>query len=131
MSGSGLQLDTLVKSVQELQTQKSYLEKTLQEIRNRKRFLEEKVESITARHGQVKDINTKMTETLKVAQHKVSQTHAQMTALENVYRENKAFVQEMTAKIEEQRRKQLHSSMQVSLCGAGRSPRFARNYTWF
>ena len=110
---ANFQLERLIKGVQDLQHQRSGLERTLDDLRYRKRGLEDKLRTINSRHGQLADINAKMKESLKIAQHKVSHTHAHMTNLEDTYKDNRKCVAKLTQKIEDERRNQQYGTFQV------------------
>lgn len=84
MTSSDVRVDVIVNGLKELQQEKSRLELKLGDLRRQKSVLERNVEVLTSRRSQSTDVNSKLRETLRVAQTKVGQTQAQLDSLQEI-----------------------------------------------
>ncbi|CAC5418356.1 unnamed protein product [Mytilus coruscus] len=105
-------VETLLASLKEIQQEKSYLEQKLNERRNRRRQLEQELESVNGKYLQIKDVHTKMNETLKVAQHKVSQTQSLADSLDDRNEYYKKSIEDLNQKLNVEKKGQMEEVTQ-------------------
>ena len=104
MSHSGIEL--LFNTARDLQKERQVLEQRLKERRSRRTQLESSLERLRTKYHQVKDVNTKMTETLKVAQYKVMETQNQLRLLEETNIQKRASLSELNAQLKMEKESQ-------------------------
>ncbi|KAL5004361.1 hypothetical protein ScPMuIL_017817 [Solemya velum] len=103
---TGFRVDALLHSLKELQNEKNCLEQKLNEQREKRRELEKSLNSVNAKYLQVSDINTKMVETLKVAQHKEAQAQSMANSLEETNTSQREQIDVLNNKIENEKANQ-------------------------
>ncbi|XP_053404746.1 uncharacterized protein LOC123553857 [Mercenaria mercenaria] len=94
-------MESLTLSLKEVQKAKGSLECRLNEKRQRRRNIESVLETVNSKLSQVRDIHTKMTETMKIAQHKVAQTQAQSDSMESSNEEKRHTLQSINQQIKD------------------------------
>lgn len=77
-----VRVDVIVNSLKELQQERSNLDTKLNELRRKRFVVEKNVESLTGRYLQHRDVNSKLNDTLQVAQQKVNNTQQAIDALQ-------------------------------------------------
>lgn len=95
-----------------MKSEKSCLEQKLNERRNRRRLLEQLLENVNVKYLQMKDIHSKMTETLKVAQHKASQTQSLANSLDANNQCFKRSITDLNQKAEKEKKIQMENVAQ-------------------
>lgn len=130
MAPPNIKVDNLFNSLKDLQQGRSRLEQNLEELRAKKRGLETALEEASARHAQVRDVNIKMKETLKIAQHKVSQTQQQQASIRVEAEVKGNLVSQLNKRIEDERGKQTEETLRFGEKLADLAERFtsARNF---
>ncbi|CAH1781547.1 unnamed protein product [Owenia fusiformis] len=101
MSADTFAVDSILDTAKNLQQAKSQLEQQLNALRKQRRQLDVTHGQVSSKHAQAMDTNNKMKETLKVAQHKVSQTQSQAESLEQLSANRRSKLQELNDKIDE------------------------------
>ncbi|XP_060597277.1 uncharacterized protein LOC132751159 [Ruditapes philippinarum] len=92
-------MESLTLSLKDVQKAKCNLESRLNEKRRSRKNIENVLETVNSKLTQIKNIHTKMTETLKIAQHKVAQTQAQSDSMEKSNGEKRQALQSVNQQI--------------------------------
>ncbi|XP_070539324.1 synaptonemal complex central element protein 1-like [Ptychodera flava] len=130
MASPAFRLEVIFDSIQELQQAKALNEKKLNEVRNNRRCLESKLDAVSAKHAQASDTNNKMMETLKIAQHKVSQTQSQIDSQEEANQIISGRIKTLNEKVkqEEERQKNEINAFETKLAELAARFLNARHY---
>lgn len=92
-------MESLTFSLKDVQKAKCNLESRLNEKRRTRKNIENVLETVNSKLTQIKNIHTKMTETLKIAQHKVAQTQAHSDSMEKSNGEKRQALQSVNQQI--------------------------------
>ncbi|XP_046853671.1 CAP-Gly domain-containing linker protein 1-like [Xenia sp. Carnegie-2017] len=95
-------IDVILQSVNELREEKQALEQRYTEEKNRCSGLEMKLEHESLKFGQSRDRNSKMQETVKLAEKKVGQTENQVDRLNEINDGKQNIISELNRKINEE-----------------------------
>ncbi|KAK2176362.1 hypothetical protein NP493_667g01042 [Ridgeia piscesae] len=114
MAPPNIKVDNLFNSLKGLQQGRLRLEQNLEELRAKKRGLETALDEAHAKHAQVRDVNQKMKETLKIAQHKVAQTQQQQASLQVDAKVKANRIAELNKRIEDERGKHTEETLEFN-----------------
>lgn len=92
-------MEPLTFSLQDVQKAKCNLESRLNEKRRTRKNIESVLESVNSKLTKIRNIHTKKTEALKIAQHKVAQTQAQSNSMEKSNGEKRHALQTINQQI--------------------------------
>lgn len=98
-----IRVDVLFKGVKDLKQERQGLEQKLNDLRNERASVAAKLEACATKHRQTKDVHMKLSETLKVAQHKAIESQNKIHNFEEIASKKRSRLTEFNKNIENEK----------------------------
>ena len=109
---SDFKVDILMNTAKGFHQEKAGLEQKLRGLRVKRSSLEKSREILKTKQTQIKEINSKMNETMKVAEHKVMETQAQLEIQQKSVSQKSAKVASLESEISRAKTERMNDTIQ-------------------
>ncbi|XP_072179930.1 uncharacterized protein [Diadema setosum] len=100
MAANSFHAEILSKSITELQQEKDRYEQKLRDMKNKRKVLEKKYETDVLKFKQTDEKRSKMTETVRIAQHKVTQSQSELDSQQTANNQLQAKIRHIEESIQ-------------------------------